>query len=103
WLQVHNANGIVLTPDGQYAFVAGRADQVVTVSGGGFDGSGLEASQISGYLDQLQNPLYEDGNVAIIKNPLGDPNDPNPSKRPTLIGATRPVPYGYPVDLALSP
>src|SRR5262249_30015904 len=82
WLEVHNAGGIVFTPDAKYAFVAGRADLVTSVTGGGFDGVGLQASQISGYLDQLQNPIYEDGNVAIIKNPLGDLNDPDPSKRP---------------------
>ena len=75
---------------------------MTSVIGGGFDGDGLIASAVSGYLDQDQNPLFEDGNVAIIKNPLGDPNG-NPDQRPVVVAATRPVPYGYPVDLALSP
>ncbi len=103
WLQVHNAGGIAITADGQYAFVAGRADQVTSVVGGGYDGEDEIASAITGYLDQDMNPLYEDGNVAIIKNPFGNLNDPNPALRPMLVGATRPIPYGFPVDLALSP
>ncbi len=105
WLQVHNAGGIVFTPDGQYAFVAAQANEVTTVTGGGYDGDAddLIASAISGYLDQESNPLYEDGNVAIIKNPLGNPNDPNPANRPMVVGATRPIPDGFPIDLGLSP
>ena len=104
WLQVHNAGGIAFTPDGQYAFVAGRADQVTTVGAAISDGEGgTLAAPITGYLDQMLNPLFEDGNVAIIKNPLGDPNDPNPAKRPIVVGAMRPIPDGFPVDLALAP
>ena len=104
----HNAGGIAFVgytaPDGTlYAFVAGRADEVTSVTGGGNVGDDLIASAVSGFLDQELNPLFEDGNVAIIKNPLGDLNDPNPALRPMVVGATRPVPYGYPVDLALSP
>ncbi|MCP5250095.1 MAG: cadherin-like domain-containing protein, partial [Candidatus Accumulibacter sp.] len=91
---VHNASGIVFTPDGSYAFVAARADQVNKVFGGGFNGASLNAGGVSGYLDQSANPLYEAGNVAIIKDPLSD--------HPQVVAATRPTPYGFPVDLALS-
>ena len=106
YLEAHNAGGIVFYTDPSsgtlYAFVAGRADQGTSVVGGGFDGVDLSASAVSGYLDQLANPLFEDGNVAIIENPLGNPEG-DPSQRPVVVGATRPVPYGYPVDLALTP
>src|SRR5262249_30397078 len=71
--------------------------------GGGFDGVSIQAAGTSGYLDPYDNPLYEDGNVGIILNPLGDPTSADPDKRPKLVAATRPIPYGYPVDLALSP
>ena len=86
WLAVHNASGIVLSADDKFAFVAGRGDIV--------DGT---------YFDQAQDPIYEDGNVGIIINPLGDPNDPDPSKRPELVAATRPIPYGFATDLTLAP
>ena len=104
YLEAHNAGGIVFytAPNGTvYAFVAGRADQVTSVTGGGNVGDDLIASATTGYLDQDQNPLFEDGNVAIIENPLGDPNGAA-NQRPVVVGATRPVPYGYPVDLALT-
>jgi YD repeat-containing protein len=93
-LSVHNASGIVFTPDGSYAFITGRADQVNSAFGGGFNGVGLNAGGVSGFLDQTANPLYTDGNVGIIKDPLG----PNPQ----LVAATRPIPFGFPEDLALS-
>ena len=79
---------------GSYAFVTGRADQVNSVFGGGYNGVGLDATGVSGYLDQTANPLYVDGNIGIIKDPLG----PNPQ----LVAATRPIPFGFPVDLAIS-
>ena len=66
-LSVHNASGIVFTPDGSYAFITGRADQVNSVVGGGFNEVGLNATGVSGFLDQTANPLYADGNVGIIK------------------------------------
>src|SRR6202035_139778 len=87
-------SGIVFTPDGSYAFITGRADQVNSAFGGGFNGVGLNAGGVSGFLDQTANPLYTDGNVGIIKDPLG----PNPQ----LVAATRPIPFGFPEDLALS-
>ena len=71
-LSVHNASGIVFSPDGQYAFVTGRADQVNSVFGGGFNGVGLNAVGVSGYLDQFANPLYADGNVGITYGDKGD-------------------------------
>src|SRR5262249_22179601 len=95
-LSVHNASGIVFSPDGKYAFVTGRADQVNSNFGGGYAGFGnnLNSGGVSGYLDQFANPLYADGNVGIIKDPLTD--------HPQLVAATRPVPYGFPVDVAIS-
>ncbi len=51
----------------------------------------------------MQDPIYEDGDVGVIINPLGDPNDPNPDNRPKLVAATRPIPYGFPTDLTLAP
>jgi YD repeat-containing protein len=93
-LKVHDASGIVVTPDGKYAFIAGRADIVPKSFGGGFDGAGIEAGGVSAYLDQTANPLFEDGDVGIIQDPFG----PNPK----LVAATRPIPYGFPTDLALS-
>ncbi len=93
-LAVHNASGIVFTPDGSYAFVAARADQVNKVFGGEFNGFSFNGGGVSGYLDQSANPLYEAGNVAIIKDPLTD--------HPQVVAATRPTPHGFPVDLALS-
>src|SRR5262249_38087970 len=31
-----------------------------------------------------------------------DPNDPDPAKRPRLVAATRPIPNGFPLSLAIS-
>ncbi len=98
YLQPHNANGIVFAQDSSgtwYALVAGRADQVFSSSGGGVVGDSIIASADSDYLDQDQDPLFEDGDVAIIANPFGT--------NPQVVATTRPIPYGYPVDLALSP
>ena len=61
-LSVHNASSIYYA-DGKYAFITGRADQVNTTFGGGFNGVGLNAGGVSGFLDQTANPLYADGNV----------------------------------------
>jgi YVTN family beta-propeller protein/YD repeat-containing protein len=77
-LQVHSASGIAVTADGRYAFVAGRADIANHT-----------------FLDQTADPLYNGGNVGIIQGPLGD--------NPRLVAATRPIAFGYPVDLMLSP
>ena len=75
---MNSAGGIVFTPDAKYAFVAARADNFNTIP-----------------IDQTANPLYVGGNVAIIADPLGT--------NPHVIAATRPIPFGYPVDLQISP
>jgi DNA-binding beta-propeller fold protein YncE len=93
-LAVNNAHGIVFTPDGRYAIIAGRADLVTKTFGGGFNGEGIDAVGITGFLDNNNNPFYEAGNIGIIKDPLG----PNPQ----LVAATRTVPGGYPTDLEIS-
>ncbi|MEI9924472.1 MAG: VCBS domain-containing protein [Bradyrhizobium sp.] len=95
-LSVHNAGGIVFASYNgiDFALVAGRADQVTSVFGGGFNGSDLNATGDDGFLDQTANPLYEDGNIGIIVNPF--------STSPQLVAATRPIPFGFPVDLAIS-
>ncbi len=54
FLNVHNAGGITVLSNSKFAFVAGRADQVIKVDGGGFNGVGLVANTRSGYLDQLK-------------------------------------------------
>ncbi len=102
FLNVYNAGGITITSDKRFAFVAGRADEVTKFDGGGFNGDGQVGNSRTGFLDQLDNPFYEGGNVGIIINPMGDPNDRDLNKRPRLVAATRPTPYGYPVDVALS-
>ncbi|HND54059.1 MAG TPA: hypothetical protein PLV92_16730, partial [Pirellulaceae bacterium] len=94
-LKVHNANGIVFTPDGSYAFITGRADLVDKAFGGDVIGDIVLGGGTTGYLDQMADPLYEAGNIGIIKDPFGS--------KPQLVAATRPVPYGYPTDLELSP
>jgi len=78
----------------QYAYVAGRADIVVKLDEAGVDGELVIAAAKTGYLDQMANPLYEDGNVGIIMDPLTD--------HPRLVAATRPTPYGFPTDLQLT-
>jgi RHS repeat-associated protein len=97
-LKVHNAGGIafITAADGtQYAFVAGRADIVPSVFGGGTDIFGnLIANGVGGFLDQTADPLHEDGNVGIIRDPFGGGQ---------LVAATRPIAYGFPVDLMLTP
>ncbi len=98
-LEVHDAGGIafIKAVDGtQYAFVAGRADVVPSASGGGTDDFGnLIGGSVSDFLDQTANPLYEDGNVGIIRDPFGTSGE--------LVAATRPIAYGFPVDLMLTP
>ena len=85
-LSVHSANGIAVYTytnpqtgaQETYAFVAGRADIVNNTF----------------FTDQDDDPLYEGGDVGIIKDPFG----PNPE----LIAATRPIADSFPTDLALS-
>ena len=79
YLQVHSANGIVFSPDGRYAFVAGKADIVNNTF----------------FVQQDETPRYTGGNIGIIKDPLG--------ANPQLVAATRPVPFGRPNDLTISP
>ncbi|HND53813.1 MAG TPA: DUF58 domain-containing protein, partial [Pirellulaceae bacterium] len=94
-LKVHNASGIVLTPDGKYAFVTGRADVVDKTFGGEVIDDIILGGGTTGYLDQMADPLYEAGNIGIIRDPLGS--------SPQLVAATRPIPYGFPTDIELSP
>ena len=83
---MHSANGIAVYTytnpqtgaQETYAFVAGRADIVNNTF----------------FTDQDDDPLFEGGNVGIIKDPFG----PNPK----LIAATRPIADSFPTDLALS-
>ena len=86
FISVHSANGIAVftytnpytnQPE-TYAFVAGRAD---IVDDQFFD-------------SQDDNPLYQGGNVGIIRDPFGS--------NPQLIAGTRPIPDSNPTDLALS-
>ena len=85
-ISVHSPNGVAVytytnpitkQPE-TYAFVAGRADVV----------------DEKFFISQDDSPLYQGGNVGIIKDPYG----PNPQ----LITGTRPIPDSYPTYLALS-
>ncbi len=64
--------------DVTYAFVAGRADVVNNKF----------------FIEQGDTPFTTGGDIGIIRDPFG--------ANPQLVAATRPIPNGYPTDLALS-
>jgi hypothetical protein len=80
YFDVNNAISVVLSKDGEYAFVSGFN---VFIQG-----------------NPSHDPNYDPfhpagGNVGIIRDPLG--------AAPTLVAATRPVPMSWPDNLVLSP
>ena len=80
YFDVNNASAVVISPDGEYAFVTGYN------------------RYIQGVLshDPNENPNNPaGGNIGIIKDPLGP--------APKLVGATRPIPMSWPDNLTLSP
>src|SRR5262249_33856968 len=78
---VNNAQSVAILPDLSYAFVAGHNSWK----------PGLPS------FDPNYDPLDPAGsNIGIIKDPFGLHG------QPTLVAATRPIPWGYAEDLALS-
>ncbi len=98
---VESPREIVTLPDATYAFVLGYAlpdPGSFTDISQGLYASGIPARD-HGVRLSLTDPDYSryhaGSNIGIIENPLG----PNPR----LVAATRPIPAGFPLGLALSP
>ncbi len=77
---VSNVRSVVLTPDGQFAFVAGWS----------FPDPNIPSHNAEAPADDPGGST-----IGIIENPLG----PNPR----MVAATRSIPNGFPPDLAISP
>jgi YD repeat-containing protein len=75
---VNNVRSVVVTPDAKYAFVAG------------WDFPDAEVASHN-HFEPQNNPAGS--NIGIIADPLGSPR---------LVGATRSIPVGFPLDLAVS-
>lgn len=98
---VESPREIVTLPDATYAFVLGYAlpdPGSFTDIARGIYASGIPARD-HGVRLALTDPNYSryhaGSNIGIIEDPLG----PNPR----LVAATRPIPAGFPLGLALSP
>src|SRR5664280_1588946 len=97
-------NGVVMGPHPAYAFITGYNKFVV-----GDPKHDPALGPVSAYNYYFTDPktgqlddteLFAGGNVGIIRNPLGDPT--NPETMPRVVAATSPIANSFPEGISLS-